>query len=219
VKAGQYVLIAVTDTGTGMSSEALECAFEPFYTTKPVGKGTGLGLAQVFGFIKQSAGHVKIYSEPCRGTTVKLYLPRFVGQAAREKSAIAIGMPTGKTDETVLVVEDDVKVRQLSTMALRELGYTVLEADNAASALELIDVHPEIALLFTDVVMPDIDGRKLADEARRRKPALKVLYTTGYTRNAIIHNGVLDEGVHFLAKPISLEELARKVRFVLDHGD
>ncbi|MDN4591695.1 hybrid sensor histidine kinase/response regulator [Xenophilus aerolatus] len=214
---GQYVMIAVTDTGAGMTPEVLAKAFDPFFTTKEVGRGTGLGLSQVYGFVKQSGGHVKIYSEHGQGTTVKVYLPRLVGDAEEPPAAeAAASLPLGDAQEVVLVVEDEAAVRQFSVEALTELGYCVLEADGAAAALRLIDAHPEIALLFTDVVMPEVNGRKLADEARRRRPALKVLFTTGYTRNAVVHNGVLDPGVQLLGKPFTVEALAARVREVLD---
>jgi len=217
VPAGQYVLVAVSDTGSGMPEEVMAKAFDPFFTTKEVGKGTGLGLSQVYGFVKQSGGHVKIYSEPGQGTTVKVYLPRLLGseqEGTRDESQAE--MPTGDALEVVLVVEDEPAVRQFSVDALGELGYRVLEADGAGAALRLIEAHPEIALMFTDVVMPDVNGRKLADEARRRRPDLKVLFTTGYTRNAVVHNGVLDPGVELIGKPFTIEELAAKIREVLD---
>jgi len=217
VPAGQYVLIAVTDTGSGMSPETIERAFDPFFTTKATGRGTGLGLSQVHGFVKQSLGHVKIYSEIGSGTTVKLYLPRFHGP---EEPAIEMkqqrALQVGRPEEVVLVVEDEAQVRHLSVEALRELGYTVLQAPNAVTALRVLDEQAGVTLLFTDIVMPDINGRKLADEALRRKPGLKVLYTTGYTNNAIIHNGVLDPGVHLITKPFTLDQLAAKVRDVLE---
>ncbi len=217
IAAGQYVLIAVTDTGMGMREEVIAKAFEPFFTTKPVGKGTGLGLSQVYGFIKQSGGHVKIYSEPGHGTTVKIYLPR---QAAHPLEChgndILQALPRGEEREVVLVVEDEPAVRELSVEVLSELGYRVLEANGADAALRLIDAHPDIALLFTDIVMPEVNGRKLANEARRRRQNLKVLFTTGYTRNAVVHNGVLDADVELIGKPFTIEELANKVRAVLD---
>ena len=217
VPAGQYVLIAVTDTGSGMSPETIDRAFDPFFTTKAAGRGTGLGLSQVHGFVKQSLGHVK--TEIGSGTTVKLYLPRFRGP---EEPAIEVKqdrtLRVGRPEEVVLVVEDEEQVRHLSVEALRELGYTVLQAPNAVTALRVLDEQPDVNLLFTDIVMPDINGRKLADEALRRKPGLKVLYTTGYTNNAIIHNGVLDVGVHLLTKPFTLEQLAGKVRDVLSEA-
>ena len=215
VPAGQYVMVAVTDTGCGMSAETIARAFDPFFTTKTVGKGTGLGLSQVHGFVRQSNGHVKIYSEPGSGTTVKLYLPRFRGPEVSESPKRGKELQGGRPEQVVLVVEDEEMVRELSVAALRELGYTVLEAPGAAAALLLIDQRTDISLLFTDVVMPEISGRKLADEAVRRRPDLKVLYTTGYTGNAIIHNGVLDAGVHLITKPFTLDQLATKVREVL----
>nr|WP_244654157.1 PAS domain-containing hybrid sensor histidine kinase/response regulator [Bradyrhizobium campsiandrae] len=217
VTAGQYVLIAVTDTGTGMPPEVIERAFDPFYTTKGAGRGTGLGLSQVYGFVKQSGGHVKIYSEPGQGTTVKIYLPRFMGQASSSPvRGSTEPRPAGMVNEIILVVEDEAGVRHMSVDALRELGYTVIQAENAAQALQLLDLQPSVSLLFTDIVMPDMNGRRLADEALERRPDLKILFTTGYTRNAVIHNGTLDPGVAFLPKPFSLDALARKVRQVLD---
>jgi PAS domain S-box-containing protein len=216
---GQYVMIAVSDTGAGMSAEVVSRAFDPFFTTKEVGRGTGLGLSQVYGFVKQSGGHVKIYSEPGEGSVVKVYLPRLVGESEEDLEAeTAPDLPLGDSQEVILVVEDEEAVRQLSVDALTELGYRVLEADGAANALKLIDVHPEITLLFTDVVMPEVNGRKLADEALKRRPDLKVLFTTGYTRNAVVHNGVLDPGVQLIGKPFTIEELAARVREVLDAG-
>lgn len=220
VPPGQYVLIAVSDTGAGMAAATIDKAFDPFFTTKGSGRGTGLGLSQVHGFVKQSLGHVKIYSEVGNGTTIKLYLPRFRGPeepTVRVKQS-ARPLQVGTAQDVVLVVEDEERVRQLSVEALRELGYTVLEAPGAVAALEVIDERPDISLLFTDIVMPDIDGRRLADEATRRRPGLRVLYTTGYTNNAVIHNGVLDAGVHLLTKPFTLEQLAAKVHDVLKSG-
>ncbi|MES2294366.1 MAG: PAS domain S-box protein [Pseudomonadota bacterium] len=212
VPPGQYVLIAVTDTGTGMSPEQAAKAFEPFFTTKTDNRGTGLGLAQVYGFAKQSGGHARIYSELGHGTTVKLYLPRSAIPPADSRPKRSENTPLGSTRETILVVEDEPRVRQLAAEGLRELGYSVIEADGAEAALNLMSQHSNIALLFTDVVMPKVDGRKLADEALRRRPGLKVLFTTGFTKNAIIHGGVLDPNTHFIAKPFTLEELAHKVR-------
>jgi signal transduction histidine kinase/ActR/RegA family two-component response regulator len=218
VPPGQYVLIAVSDTGAGMAAATIDKAFDPFFTTKASGRGTGLGLSQVHGFVKQSLGHVKIYSEVGNGTTVKLYLPRFRGP---EEPTVRVKQPAkplqaGDAQDVVLVVEDEERVRQLSVEALRELGYTVLEAPGAVAALKVLDERPDISLLFTDIVMPDINGRRLADEATRRRPDLRVLYTTGYTNNAVIHNGVLDAGVHLLTKPFTLEQLAAKVHEALN---
>ncbi|WP_230770332.1 PAS domain S-box protein [Sphingomonas sp. Leaf4] len=217
VAAGQYVLIAVTDSGTGMPPAVIAKAFDPFFTTKEVGKGTGLGLSQTYGFVKQSGGHVKIYSEPGEGTSVKVYLPRLLNDVAEAPaSEQTADLPVGHQREVVLVVEDEPSVRQFSVEVLSELGYRTLEADSAAMALRLLDAHPEIALLFTDVVMPEMNGARLVDEARRRRGDLKVLFTTGYTRNAIVHNGVLEPGVDLISKPFTIEELAARVRAVLD---
>jgi PAS domain S-box-containing protein len=214
---GQYVMIAVTDTGTGMSGDTLAKAFDPFFTTKEVGKGSGLGLSQVFGFVRQSGGHVKIYSEPGHGTTVKLYLPRHYGETeAREISPQNADPARGVRGELVLVVEDDERVRNFSVEALRELGYTVAEAASGAAALALLGEGLKPALLFTDIVMPEMTGRELATLASEKLGELKVLYTTGYTRNAVVHNGILDAGTHLLQKPFSLEQLAEKVRRVID---
>ncbi|TJV41093.1 MAG: response regulator [Mesorhizobium sp.] len=212
---GQYVMIAVSDTGEGMSADVMARAFEPFFTTKPVNKGTGLGLSQVFGFVKQSGGHVKIYSERDQGTTVRIYLPRFFGP---EEPAIPAerGDSTAKVTETILVVEDDAHVRAATTDAMRELGYEVIDVGSGQEALEKLAAAPGIALLFTDIVMPVMNGRKLAEEAVARQPGLKVVFTTGFTRNAVVHNGVLDHDVHFLAKPFTIEQLAAKLREVLD---
>ncbi|TAJ72281.1 MAG: response regulator [Phenylobacterium sp.] len=218
VEPGQYVMISVSDTGTGMPPEVVERAFEPFYTTKGVGRGTGLGLSQVHGFVKQSHGHVKIYSEAGVGTTIKIYLPRNTGEIDAGETTVRPldELPHGSADEIVLVVEDDDRVRHLSVDALRELGYTVVQAADADQALTALALQPRVDLLFTDVVMPGLDGRRLADKARETWPDLKVLYTTGYTRNAIVHNGMLDAGVAFVAKPFTIEQIALKVRQVLD---
>jgi CheY-like chemotaxis protein len=217
VPSGQYVLLAVTDTGQGMPPDVVAKAFEPFFTTKGVGKGTGLGLSQVLGFVKQSGGHVKIYSEPNHGTTVKIYLPRFndIANEVPYAAPPAKEAPGGQRHEVVLVVEDEERMLQLSCDAFRELGYTVLQAAGPMAALRIIDAHPEITLLFTDVVMPEMTGRLLAREAVLRLPKLKVLFTTGFSRNAVIHNGVLDQDVNFISKPFTIEQLAAKVRVVL----
>ncbi|MCE4553052.1 ATP-binding protein [Roseateles cellulosilyticus] len=216
LRPGPYVMISVSDTGVGMAPDVAAKAFDPFFTTKGVGRGTGLGLSQVYGFIKQSGGHIRIRSEPGQGTTVKLYMPRLVAlQAAEAVVGVEPPAPRGDGRELVLVVEDEAAVRQLSIEALRELGYRVLEADGAEPALALLQAHPDIALLFTDVVMPGVNGRRLADEARRRRPGLKVLFTTGYSRDAVVHNGVLDPGVHLIGKPFALAELGRRVHEVL----
>ncbi|WP_207801760.1 ATP-binding protein [Phenylobacterium hankyongense] len=215
--AGQYVLIAVTDTGSGMDEETVTRAFEPFFTTKDVGKGTGLGLSQVYGFVRQSGGVVRIYSEPGQGTTVKIYLPRFLGAEQEIATPRALDASTLLGDEVVLLVEDHDELRAYSSGILRELGYQVHEAADGASALEVMANIPDIVLLFTDVVLPGgMNGRQLADKVREARPELKVLFTTGYTRNAIVHNGTLDPGVELITKPFSFDDLAVKLRHVLD---
>jgi CheY-like chemotaxis protein len=215
VRPGQYVQICVTDNGTGMTDEVLRHAFEPFYTTKPAGHGTGLGLSQVYGFVKQSGGHVRIYSEVGEGSTVKIYLPRFFGDApARERAIPEPGRR--RSGECVLVVEDDADVRAYVVDTLAGLGYDVLEAGNGEDALRQINEFDSIALLLTDVVMPGMTGRQLAEEAVRRRPGLKVLYMTGYSRNAVVHQGRLDPGVNLIQKPLGGEQLSALVRKVLD---
>jgi signal transduction histidine kinase len=216
VHPGQFVMIAITDSGVGMPPEVAARAFDPFFTTKSVGKGTGLGLSQVYGFVKQSQGHIKVYSEPGAGTTVKIYLPRLIGDAKEISRTNLDPVRTGNRSEVVLVVEDDALMRRLTVDALHELGYTVFESENAAGALATLDRVADVTLLFTDVVMPDVNGKKLADEAVRRRPGLKVIFTTGYSANAVVHGGVLDRGVHFISKPFALDQLAAKVRSVLD---
>ncbi|KQX19385.1 MULTISPECIES: CHASE3 domain-containing protein [unclassified Sphingomonas] len=221
VVPGQYVMISITDTGSGMTPEIVAKAFDPFFTTKPVGKGTGLGLSQLFGFVKQTGGHVAIYSEPGQGTTVKLYLPRSHGLAIDPHSRQGIletEIPRALAGETILVVEDEQRVRHFSVDALRDLGYVVISAADAAEALKALTTQPTISMLFTDIVMPEMNGRQLADAAVELRPGLPILFTTGYTRNAVIHNGMLDAGVAFLAKPFSLTQLGTKVREVLDGG-
>ncbi|MCP1762445.1 PAS domain S-box-containing protein [Bradyrhizobium japonicum] len=216
--AGQYVLICVTDNGTGMDADVLAKAFDPFFTTKDVGKGTGLGLSQVYGFVRQSGGHVKIYSEPRVGTTVKIYLPRYQGDEATSAKTAPDGRGgvTGHSREVVLVVEDDDRVRAISCETLRELGYTVIEAGGAREAIRKVEAGASPDLLFTDVVMPEMTGSELAKVLVGLRPGLKVLFTTGYTRNAIVHNGVLDFGTSLLSKPFNIEDLATKVRSILD---
>ncbi|MBR1172494.1 PAS domain S-box protein [Bradyrhizobium sp. KB893862 SZCCT0404] len=215
VAAGNYVMIAVSDTGSGIPSDLIERVFDPFFTTKEVGKGTGLGLSMVFGFVKQSGGHIKIYSEEGHGTSVKIYLPRSTGVQETAYEA-AQNVPIAGGDEKILIVEDDALVRQYVVTQVKSLGYAALEAANAAEALTIIDADKEIDLLFTDVIMPGaMNGRQLADEAARRRPDLKTLFTSGYTENAIVHHGRLDSGVLLLAKPYRKSELARMLRTAL----
>ncbi len=222
VKPGDYVMISVSDSGSGMAPDVIERAFDPFFTTKEVGKGTGLGLSQVYGFIKQSGGHVALYSEEGEGTVVKLYLPRLIeieDMPRRDPCApTPARLERARGGEVVLVVEDEEKLRHFSTEALTELGYTVLAVPDGPAALDLLAARRDVALLFTDVVMPGMNGRELADAACALIPGLRILYTTGYTRNAVVHNGVLDEGVSLLAKPFTLAELATRVRSAID-GD
>lgn len=211
---GQYVQIAVSDTGSGMSKEVLERVFEPFFTTKEAGQGTGLGLSQVYGFVKQSGGHIQIESRPGEGTTVRIYLPRLLGdqrldQAAEDES--------GDVADTILLVEDDHDVRAYVAEILRELHYRVLEAHDADSALAMVDRNDvEVHLLLTDVVLPGMNGRQLAEELKARQPAIRVLFMSGYSRDAIVHDGRLDPGVELMQKPLTQEVLAQRVRDALD---
>ncbi len=216
VKPGQYVMIAISDTGAGMDQTTVNRAFEPFFTTKEVGRGTGLGLSQVYGFVRQSSGHIRIYSEPGHGTAVKLYLPRTTRpyDNAREESILFVELPKG--NETILVVEDHENLRHYTTTTLAELGYQILEAENGPAALNILETSKDIDLLFTDIILPGgMTGREVAEMARARRPELKVLFTTGYSKNAIVHNGRLDAGVDLLGKPFTREALARKIRLVL----
>ena len=216
VAPGQYIVLCVTDTGVGMSKDVMAQAFDPFFTTKEIGKGTGLGLSQVFGFVRQSGGHVKLYSEAGHGTTVKVYLPRFYGAENAEPNQAEDVIRDGSSAETIMVVEDDPRVRVFSTEALRELGYSVIAASNGAEALRQIQNGAHADLLFTDVVMPEMNGRQLAEAALAHLPRLKVLFTTGYAPNATIHNGVLDPETAQINKPFTLEQLAAAVRAALD---
>ncbi|MGN6820196.1 MAG: ATP-binding protein [Sphingomonas sp.] len=221
VLPGQYVMICVSDTGMGMDADTLGRVFEPFFTTKDVGKGTGLGLSMVYGFVKQSGGHIKVYSEPGEGTTVRIYLPRLIGETVPDDArGQDVPVPEGSRDETILVCEDDDDVRAYTVEALRELGYRVLEAHDGQSALRLLDRQEgPVDLLFTDVVLPEgMTGATVAVEARRLRPEIKVLFTTGYARNAIVHHGRLDPGVELITKPFAYSDLAARIRDLLDRG-
>jgi CheY-like chemotaxis protein len=220
VEPGAYVLLAVTDTGTGLTMEVMQRALEPFFTTKAVGQGSGLGLSMVYGFVKQSEGHLKIYSEPGNGTTVRLYLPKAESDIEASASATETGtIPSSSKGEVILVVEDDAMVRALAVRILTGLGYRTVEAQDGAAATQLLATAEPVDLLLTDVVLPGgMSGPQLARQAQAARPGLKVLYMSGYTKNAIIHNGVLDEGVHLLAKPFLKQELALQIRKLLDDG-
>ena len=211
---GDFVMIAVSDTGIGMDAETKRRIFEPFFTTKEKGKGTGLGLATVYGMVKQAGGDIWVYSEPGRGTTFKLYFPR-VTEAVTDALTADRESPQGR-NETILVVEDEKAVRDLTVRMLQQLGYSVLIASGGAEAMEISASHPQrIALLLTDVVMPNMSGRQLADILAETRPDMKVIYLSGYTENTVIHHGVLDAGMEFLPKPFSREVLAKKIRDVL----
>jgi len=215
-RPGDHVAIAVTDTGSGMSLEVLARAFDPFYTTKSTGKGTGLGLSQVYGFVKQSDGHVKIDSSIGEGTTVRVYLPRYHG-ALQPVAAAPRETQSGEANhETVLVVEDEERVRSMTVEALKDLGYSVLAASGPEQAIDLVNGGTAPHLLFTDVVMPGMNGRALADRIKEKRPDIKVLYTTGYTRGAALYDGIVARGAPFLPKPFTVEQLAAKVRCTLD---
>ncbi len=217
---GQYVSLAVCDTGTGMSEATMARVFEPFFTTKEVGKGTGLGLSMVYGFVKQSGGHLRIESSLGRGTTVTLYMPRFRGQLGSVEAVLAGTPEPARPGETILVVEDDLEVRTYSCDVLRELGYTILSATDGPSAIAILDSSARIDLLFTDVVLTGaMNGRDIADHARSTRPTTPVLFTSGYAREAITHHQRLDEGVQLLAKPFSYSALATKVRSCLASGE
>lgn len=216
VVPGQYVMVSVSDTGSGIDKETLNRVFEPFFTTKEVGKGTGLGLSMVYGFVKQSGGHVTVYSEPGSGTSVKLYFPRYHGEVATGTEVQERLAPRGHGEEVILVVEDNAEVRAYSVSVLAELGYSVLEAEEPEMALNLLRRSGRIDLLFTDVVLPGKSGRELADLAKELRPDLRVLFTTGYSRNAIVHHGRLDPGVQLISKPFTFEGLAARIRDVLD---
>ncbi len=213
--AGEYVQIAVSDTGTGMSKDILERVFEPFFTTKPAGQGTGLGLSQVHGFVKQSAGHIQIDSKPGEGTTVKIHLPRVLGEFRDDQTAQRD--TTANIAQTILLVEDDHDVRAYVVEILRELHFRVLEAHDAESALGIVDRNDvQVDLLLADVVLPGMNSRQHVEELRVRQPGIRVLYMSGYSRDDIVHQGRLDPGVELIQKPVTQEVLAERIRAVLD---
>jgi CheY-like chemotaxis protein len=213
---GRYVMISVSDTGVGMATEVRGRVFEPFFTTKEKGKGTGLGLSTVYGIVKQSGGNIWVYSEPGKGTTFKIYLPR-VDEAPEELKEKAITGELLRGSETILVVEDEEDVRKLAVRILERQGYKVLEASEGLGAFLIVEEYENpIHLLVTDVVMPKISGRELVDRMAEVRPEIKVLYMSGYTDNAITHHGILEKGMNYLQKPFTMEGLARKVREVLD---
>jgi CheY-like chemotaxis protein len=217
VNEGQYVALCISDTGVGMTSDVLARVFEPFFTTKEAGHGTGLGLSQVYGFVKQSGGHVKIYSEPGQGTTVKMYFPRFASGEEPADDADNDLMAEAEGSETILVVEDDTDVRTYLAEALRTLNYRVITSNSAQAALSiLIQDDRRVDLMLTDVVMPGVNGRELGRRAQDLRPNLPVLYLTGYSRNAVVHHGRLDEGVDLLQKPVTQAQLAARIRAMLD---
>jgi CheY-like chemotaxis protein len=217
VTPGPYVMFSMTDTGCGMSPEVKEHIFEPFFTTKEKGKGTGLGLSTVYGIVKQSGGNIWAYSEPDKGATFKIYLPR-VDEPLKEIRERVLSEEIPRGSETILAVEDEEKVRKLAVQILKSQGYTVLEASHGEEAMKVAKEHggDGIHLLLTDVVMPGMSGSELAKSLGLLLPKMKVLYMSGYTDNAIVHHGVLEEGVNYIQKPFTVDALARKVREVLD---
>jgi CheY-like chemotaxis protein len=210
-------MLSVSDTGVGMTKDVLIRAFEPFFTTKELGHGTGLGLSQVYGFVKQSSGHIKIYSEVGQGTTVKIYLPRFFGTNEANQLVDGDLLGQGEDGETILIVEDDDDVRAYLTDVVRSLGYCVAAASNGKLALDLLgQAKTRIDLMLTDVVMPGMNGRELAKSATGLRPDLKVLYMTGYSRNAVVHHGRLDARLDVIQKPVTQSDLATRIRDALD---
>lgn len=218
-RAGDYVLISVADSGSGMAPEVLARAFDPFYTTKSPGKGTGLGLSQVYGFVKQSEGHVRIDSKLGGGTAVYIYLPRYLGAVQPAVAPPRDVRPSRSNQESVLVVEDEERVRTMTVEALLNLGYSVIAAAGPEQALELIDSGTVPQLLFTDIVMPGMNGRLLAEHVKQKVPGIKVLYTTGYTPGTAVSDGASDRGTALLPKPFTVDQLAAKIRSALEAAD
>jgi CheY-like chemotaxis protein len=218
VKPGPYVALTVTDTGTGMTPDVIARAFDPFFTTKPLGQGTGLGLSMIYGFVRQSGGQVRIYSEPGYGTTMCLYLPRHVGVEGEGDAISRCATPDyGGAGETVLVIDDDPTVRMLIVDVLEEAGYQAIEAVDGAAGLKVLQSEVRIDLLITDVGLPGgMNGRQVADAGRSLRPDLKVLFITGYAENAVVGNGHLDPGMQIVTKPFAIESLGNKIREMLD---
>ena len=215
---GQYVCLAVTDTGTGMASDVVERAFDPFFTTKAIGQGTGLGLSMIYGFARQSGGHAKIYSEVGSGTTIKLYLPRFEGEIQKEAEATGLTEEHAANDgEVVVVIDDEPVVRGLIVEVLAELGYQALEAEDGPSGLTLLESAARVDLLVTDIGLPGLNGRQVADAARARMPDLKVLFMTGYAENAAVASGFLEPGMSMITKPFAMESLATRIRTIIEN--
>ena len=220
LRPGQYICICVTDTGTGMSADIIAKAFEPFFTTKPIGQGTGLGLSMIYGFARQSEGYARLYSEPGQGTTVKLYLPRYYGEA-EEDETLSGGLGDehrAEQGEVVLVVEDETAVRDLVVEVLQELGYRAVEAADGLAGLKLLQSDMRVDLLVTDIGLPGLNGRQLADHARERRPGLRVLFMTGYAENAAVANGFLDPGMEMITKPFAIDVLATRIRDMIERG-
>jgi CheY-like chemotaxis protein len=215
VRAGQYGVLSVTDTGVGMTADVIDRIFEPFWTTKPIGKGTGLGLSQLFGFVKQSNGHVAVYSEVGQGTTFKIYLPRHRGAVLADAEDGGAELPRAEDQQAVLVVEDEDTVRMLVLDVLQDLGYEAHEAVDAQGALRILESDTRIDLLVTDVGLPGLNGRQLADRARELRPDLGVLFVTGYAHNAAIGNGLLEPGMEVVTKPFAVDRLATKIASML----
>jgi CheY-like chemotaxis protein len=217
MQPGQYVAICVTDTGTGMAPDVVERAFDPFYTTKPVGHGTGLGLSMIYGFAKQSGGQARIYSEISVGTTVRIYLPRYQGEVGQEVAQANLAQaPRAEIGETVLIVDDEPTVRMLVTDVLAELGYAAIEAADSQSGLKVLQSDVRIDLLITDVGLPGgLNGRQMADAARPRRPDLRVLFITGYAENAALGDGYLEPGMHVLTKPFTMDVLGRRIKSII----
>ncbi|UPG74075.1 response regulator [Roseomonas gilardii subsp. gilardii] len=217
---GPYISLCVTDTGTGMTPEVMARAFDPFFTTKPLGQGTGLGLSMIHGFVRQSGGQVRACSEPGRGTTMCLYLPRYQGNADTAESFPDLAdAPRAEKGEAVLIVDDEATVRMLVTEVLEDLGYAAIEATDGASGLRVLQSDLKIDLLVTDVGLPGgMNGRQLADAARVLRPGLRVLFITGYAENAVIGNGLLEAGMEVLTKPFAMEALATRIKAMIDDG-